>query len=212
MVVSQPTGLRADDSSATTSSAGVVQVQAGGTFNVTLCEAADFGDVEITSVDSVTVRDRTKICYFDSWPVRDAFTVTLVASDFLPTDSTIDAVIPASNLRIYRTAAPLRTSIAGCPTLQPYTDDIGLIYAVGDPHMPVRIAGGNNPSYTWGNHTLAEKQLVGFGEKGRGTEAGCTSRFGDVQSVISLDLEVPAGQRPAVYQSTLTIEIKFGEP
>lgn len=212
LMLLMPHGLFAENSAETSTSAGVVQVQAGGTFNVTLCEAANFGTVNITSVESVVVRDRTKICYFDSRPYRDAFTVTLVASDFDPTDSTIEASIPASNLSIYRTAAPIRTSFTGCPQLQPFGDDVGVIYAVGNPHMPARIAGGNNPSHTWGDHSLAEKQRVGFGYAGRGTETGCTSNFGDVQAVISLDLLVPAGQRPAEYRSTLTIEVKFQEP
>lgn len=202
----------AQDASTSSTATGQIQINAGGEFNVTLCESVDFGTAEVTSARGDVKRDRTKVCYFDSWPVRKAFTVTLSASDFIAVEPASGAVIPASNLSIYRTSAPLRTQFAGCPVLEPFADDIGLIYATGNPDMAVRLTSGTNASYTWGDHSLAEKQVVGRGEKGRGTEAGCTSQFGDVQAVISLDLAIPAGQPPAMYETILTLEVTFDEP
>lgn len=191
---------------------GVVRVTDGGSFDVRLCESANFGAVDVTSSTGASARDRTKICYYDDRTQREAFTVTLMTTDFELQDSEMDARIPANNLSIWRTSSPLRTSLNGCP-LPAFESGIGLIYATGSPvDLVVRSSGGNNPSYTWPTNDLSGKVTVGRGEAGTGTAVGCATGFGDVQAVISLDLEIPPGQYPGRYQSTLTLEVNFTAP
>lgn len=207
-----PAMSAADSSSTSSHTTGSVTVMDVGSFDVTLCESTDFGTVSVTSSQGTTKNDRTKICYFDDSVDRFGFTVTLSSSDFVLQDSDDLVVIPAQNLSIWRTSAPIRTSLNGCP-LPVFDDRVGLIYATRSPaDMVVRTAGGNNPSYTWPANDLSTGQLVGRGEPGMGTGVGCATSFGDVQAVVALRLFVPSGQTPGTYKAQLTLDVEMIVP
>ncbi len=212
LIAISPSVTMADNLPQTGQTSGTVTVNDAGSFNVRLCESSDFGTLSVTSSTGASKGDRTKICYHDDASYRDGFTVTLNATDFVLQNSTENHVIPAENLSIYRTAAPIRTSLNSCP-LPDFADNVGLIYATGgNGDLVVRRSGGNNPSFTWPTNNLGDGLQVGRGEAGAGTGVGCATSFGDVQAVILLDLNVPAGQYPGLYKSEFTLDVEFLTP
>lgn len=191
---------------ATTS--GTIDVMDVGDFNVTLCEATDFGSVSTTSSTGGVSTGTVTICYFDDAAERDAQSVHLVASDLESDDPESDAMMPASSLSILGTHAPLITQAEGCG-LNIFEDGVGLIYARNESTLLAPSHPGEEPQpLLWGENSLATRQLIGEVVSGSGTsDPHCEHTGPDITAVVDIQVTVPPAQLPGDYTTTITLDV-----
>lgn len=139
------------------------------------------------------------VFYTDSLADRPNFTVTLSASDFYLSGSTLEMPPTISNagFTIDRTYS-VRQDQSGST---PYEiGDIG--YYVNDAY-PADSPPNQAASTAWtANNALDTARTIHFGEPGVGTIAS--------DGLIDVALDVPAGTSPGTYQSMLTLTVYGG--
>lgn len=188
-------------------SSSTLEITNDGTFNVTVCAGGNFAPVGVTSSQGGTTSTVVTICYEDDTTSRDAHSVILAASDFSNTKPDSDATISAGNMRVNTTWSPVRVAIDGC-TLEPFGEDVGLIYATGsaDTRMPPVDSAESAVVFTWEENSFENPVTVGSIASGKGT-ASCEGSSQGVTASVELELQVPAGQEPGDYISTLSIDV-----
>ncbi len=211
---------RAADETATTSGSGTIQILDVGNFEVYICPHASnttnfvhsfWSNPRSPGVTSYTGEEavgRLTICYLDTARDREAFTVTLSASNFVSQTEGVTSQIDASNLSMYRTMAVRLQNVNETPTSNP---EVGAIYSTSPDAEHVYQPWNNDLALNWSpGHSLQTPQQIARGEEGAGISVGREgqgqNRFTARQTVYMV-LFVPPGTPPATYQTTITLNV-----
>lgn len=194
---------------------GTIEITDEGQFNVAFCTTSfnltytgtGNAPVVVTSATGAVTEGRVSICITDSQAYREAFTLDLSAMDFIATDPAINATISAENLYVQRVirprhAAPNHSALGA-----------GTIYSLGSDGSTIGPATtGDGSSRTWTSLTydLATPRTILRGDAGFGIQNTTSGAY--VQPGLYLNLEVPAGQRPATYRAQVTLTVSFAAP
>lgn len=207
---------------------GTVKVIENGSFKVYVCPwnnthfrynywgGANRRDPIVTSSQGENTHGSLTICYLDSQGYRDAFHITVQATDFVSITPGVSATIDVENLTMYRTYSIGRWGFeTGIHQPGPYE---GMWYSTSPlGEYPARAWDATDPNLPWNpGATLDTPRTIARAEEGSGLSQGLEGLSGEhvytLRQPIFMGLYVPTGTPAATYQTTLTITVMPGSP
>lgn len=207
---------------------GTVLVIENGSFQVYVCPfnttqfkfnywgGVDRRDPIVTSSQGEITHGSLTICYLDSKGYRDAFHITVQATNFDSVTPGVTSEIGVENLTMYRTYSISRWGfLQGTHHPGPYE---GMWYSTSPlGEHPARASNATDPNLSWNpGASLDIPRTIARAEAGSGLSQGLENPSGQhvytLRQSIFMQLFVPAGTPPAMYQTTLTITVMPGSP